>query len=94
MVGGGNSTDDKEAYGHPAIFPEQLAIDHILTWSKPGDLILDPFMGSGTTAKAAVLTDRLYIGYEISREYCDIANKRLSKPIQTYLDTQKELDNE
>lgn len=63
--------------GHPAVFPEALARDHILSWSNEGDVVLDPFMGSGTTAKAAMLLNRKYIGFEISKEYCDIANKRL-----------------
>lgn len=64
---------------HPAPFPEQLAIDHVLTWSVEGDVIYDPFMGSGTTAKAAVLTGRAYIGSEISQEYADIAEQRLTQ---------------
>jgi DNA modification methylase len=63
--------------GHPAIFPEALASDHILSWSNPGDIVLDPFMGSGTTAKMAILTGRNFVGFEISREYIEIANKRL-----------------
>ena len=71
------STTDRCAYKHPAIFPEKLAHDHIISWSNPGDLILDPFMGSGTTAKMARLTGRDYIGFEISKEYCDIAVERL-----------------
>ena len=73
---------DKEAYKHPAIFPEKLAEDHILSWSNPGDIILDPFVGSGTTAKMAVLNDRQYIGIDIVEEYCDIANERLGKVIK------------
>ena len=64
--------------GHPAIFPEQLAQDHIISWSNEGDLVLDPFMGSGTTAKMAKLNNRNFIGFEISKDYCDIANKRIS----------------
>lgn len=68
---GGNLLD------HPAVFPEQLAKDHILSWSNEGDIVLDPFMGSGTTAKMAKLNGRNFIGFEISQEYCDIANKRL-----------------
>ena len=64
---------------HPAQFPQQLAIDHILSWSVEGDVVYDPFMGSGTTAKAAVLTGRAYIGSEISQEYADIAEQRLSE---------------
>jgi DNA modification methylase len=62
---------------HPAPFPEQLALDHVLTWSVEGDVVYDPFMGSGTTAKAAVMTGRQWIGSEISQEYVEIALKRL-----------------
>jgi len=71
------STTDKIAYKHPAIFPEKLAHDHIISWSNPGDVVLDPFMGSGTVAKMARLAGRDYIGFEISPEYCDIARQRL-----------------
>lgn len=63
--------------GHPAVFPEKLAEDHIISWSNPNDIVLDPFMGSGTTAKMCVLNKRNYIGFEISEEYCDVANKRI-----------------
>lgn len=73
QVGGGNG------YNHPAIFPEKLAEDHILSWSNEGDLVLDPFVGSGTTPKMSKLNKRNYIGFEISQEYVDIANKRLSE---------------
>ncbi len=71
---------------HPAPFPEDLANDHILSWSNEGDLVYDPFMGSGTTAKMAHLQKRNWIGSEISAEYVDLANKRL-KPylLQTSL---------
>ena len=62
---------------HPAPFPEKLAEDHILTWSNEGDLIYDPFMGSGTTAKMAALNGRNYIGSEISERYCNIARNRI-----------------
>jgi DNA modification methylase len=64
---------------HPAIFPEALAQDHILSWSNEGDLVLDPFIGSGTTAKMAKLNNRNYIGFEISKDYCEIAEKRLAE---------------
>ena len=66
---------------HPAVFPEQLANDHILSWSNEGDLVYDPFMGSGTTAKACQGLNRNYIGSEISKEYCDIAEKRLKQEV-------------
>jgi site-specific DNA-methyltransferase (adenine-specific) len=78
-VGINQSSKDKIASNHPAIFPEQLAQDHIISWSNEGDLVLDPFMGSGTTAKMALLNNRNFIGFEISKDYCDIANKRISE---------------
>lgn len=67
--------------GHPAVFPERLAADHIISWSDPGDIVLDPFMGSGTTAVAAIKTGRKYIGFECSAEYCNIAQKRIQEEI-------------
>ena len=76
-IGGGISTKDKVAYGHPAIFPEQLVIDQIETWTNKNDLIYDPFMGSGTTAKIATILNRRWLGSEISKEYVYIANTRL-----------------
>jgi len=76
-VGKWKVTKDEYAYQHPAMFPEQLAADHIITWSNPGDVIFDPFLGSGTTAKMAVLNNRHYIGFELSSEYFDIACQRL-----------------
>jgi site-specific DNA-methyltransferase (adenine-specific) len=63
--------------GHPAVFPEIIANDHIISWSNENDLIYDPFMGSGTTAKMAVLNYRNYIGSEISAEYCEIIKDRI-----------------
>ena len=63
--------------GHPAVFPEQLANDHILSWSNENDIVYDPFMGSGTTAKMAIKNNRNWIGSEISEEYVNIANKRI-----------------
>jgi len=72
------SSLDKIAFKHPAIFPEKLAEDHILSWSNEGDLIYDPFAGSGTTLKMAKLTNRKFIGSEISSEYCEIINKRIT----------------
>ena len=62
---------------HPAPFPEDLANDQINTWSNEGDLIYDPFMGSGTTAKMAIKNNRNWIGSEISAEYIAIIEKRL-----------------
>lgn len=68
----------KETKGHPAPFPEQLANDQIITWSNPGDVVFDPFVGSGTTTKMAKLNDRNFIGFDISEEYCNIAKSRIS----------------
>ena len=72
------STKDVEAFKHPAIFPEELARDHILTWTNKGDTVLDPMCGSGTTLKMALTTGRVPIGIDISEEYCEIARKRLT----------------
>ena len=69
----------KETKGHPAPFPEDLAKDHILSWSNEGDLILDCFMGSGTTGKMCKLLNRDFIGIEISNEYFEIAKNRIEK---------------
>lgn len=76
-VGGGNSTSDDIAFKHPAIFPEQMAADHIESWSNEGDLVYDPFCGSGTTPKMSHLQSRKWVASEISDEYVAIANKRL-----------------
>jgi len=67
--------------GHPATFPQALARDHILSWSNEGDTVLDPFSGSGTTAKMAKLMGRNYIGIEVNQEYCDIAVQRLRQRV-------------
>jgi len=62
---------------HPAVFPEQLAYDHIISWSNEGDVVLDPFMGSGTTGKMAKQLSRDFIGIELDNEYFEIAKKRI-----------------
>lgn len=88
-VGGGISTKDRIAYKHPAIFPEQLVYDQIYTWTNVNDLVYDPFMGSGTTAKVAHLMGRRWIGSEISKEYVDIAIDRLKPYTMNNLFTAK-----
>jgi len=75
--GRGFSTKDKIAYEHPAIFPEKLVEDHILSWSNEGDIVLDPFAGSGTTGKIAQKLNRRWILIEAVAEYCEIAEKRI-----------------
>ncbi len=72
-----HTTQDSESFEHPAMFPEKLAEGHILSWSNEGDVVYDPMMGSGTTAKMAFNLKRNYIGSEISSEYCKIAEKRI-----------------
>jgi len=67
----------QEKTGHPAPFPERLANDHILSWSNEGDIVLDPFNGSGTTTKMAKKNNRKFIGIDISQQYCDNAMARL-----------------
>lgn len=64
---------------HPAPFPEIFASDHILSWSNENDVVLDPFSGSGTTAKMAKHNGRRFIGIEVNPEYCEIARKRLAQ---------------
>ena len=76
-VGMGGTTSDKVAFQHPAVFPEKLAEDHILSWTNPGDLVFDPMCGSGTTCKMAMVHQREYIGVDISEEYIQIAEQRL-----------------
>lgn len=73
------ASKDKLAFKHPAIFPEVLARDHIISWSNKGDMVLDPFMGSGTTGVEAKRLERDFIGIEISEEYCKIAEERIAK---------------
>ena len=63
---------------HPAPFPEQLAHDHITSWSNEGDTVLDPFAGSGTTLKMAEKLGRHSIGVEIAEEYCEIIRTRMT----------------
>lgn len=77
-VGLHGSTSDKVAFKHPAIFPEKLAEDHILSWTNKGDIVFDPMCGSGTTCKMALIHGRNYLGCDISEEYIAVSNERLS----------------
>jgi DNA modification methylase len=83
---GTSSAADKIAFEHPAIFPEQLALDQISTWTNKGDMVYDCFMGSGTTAKAALMLKRRWLGSEVSEEYVRIAKERL-RPYLNKADT-------
>lgn len=82
-IGKGHSASDEFAHEHPAIFPEKLARDHVRTWSNIGDLVYDPMMGSGTVAKVCVIEDRNYLGSEINKTYCKVAEKRIAKTINS-----------
>jgi site-specific DNA-methyltransferase (adenine-specific) len=81
VCSGGFGQSDKIAYEHPATFPEKLAEDHILTWSNKGDIVYDPFLGSGTTALMALKNKRHYLGSEISEEYYKLIQKRFDRAI-------------
>ena len=76
---GGSVSSDKIAFKHPAIFPEKLAQDHILSWSNEGDTVLDCFMGSGTTGKMALLNNRNFIGIEKVNDYFKISKQRITQ---------------
>ena len=80
-VGLNGSTKDKNAFKHPAIFPEKLAQDHILSWTNEGDTVFDPFMGSGTTGKMAIANKRNFIGIEKVEEYYQIAVERIGSVV-------------
>ena len=77
-VGWGKSTKDYYAFEHSALMPESLARDLILSWSRPGDLVLDPMAGAATTCKMALLNHRYYLGFEEQERYFRIAERRLS----------------
>jgi DNA modification methylase len=76
-TGLGGTTRDKVAFKHPAVYPEKLAEDHILSWTNPGDMVFDPMCGSGTTCKMALQNNRHYVGCDISEDYVDITRQRL-----------------
>ena len=73
----GRSRISRAGRPRPAPFPEDLARDHILSWSNPGDTVLDPMMGSGTTGKMAVKYERNFVGCEVSAAYFAIAERRI-----------------
>ena len=76
-VGWPHAYTDKYVKEHPATFPEQLVKDQVYTWSDVGDIVYDPFMGAGTTAKACVQLGRLWVGSEVSKEYCTLTERRV-----------------
>lgn len=70
---------DKKLYKHPTVKPIEIINNLIINSSNEGDLVLDPFMGSGTTAVASINNNRNFIGFELLDDYCSIANKRLEE---------------
>jgi DNA modification methylase len=85
-VGGQSESKDRINAKHPATFPSKLARDHILSWNNEGDIVLDPFNGSGTTTKMAREMGRRWIGIEVNEEYCEIARKRLAQKLLDFGD--------
>ena len=77
--GGSEGSKDNAKFLHPATFPDALARDHVLSWSNPGDTVLDPMVGSGTTGVACVQTNRNFIGIDISEEYLALAKRRIEE---------------
>ena len=86
-TGKGNMGNEVILHKHPATFPYKLAMDHIITWTNTGCLVLDPFLGSGTTLVAAKSLNRRSIGIEIEEKYCEIAAKRLSQEVLDFTET-------
>ena len=80
-TGKGYTTKDDFAFEHPAMYPELLAQDHIMTWSNEDDLVLDPFMGAGTTAVISKDTNRNFIGFEIDESYYNVSQRRLKEHV-------------
>ena len=79
-----------ENTGHPAPFPIALAKDHVVSWSNPGDVVLDPFAGSGTTLKAAKELGRRFVGIEINAEYVEICQRRIAQDVLNLFPDNKE----
>ena len=80
----GKKQIDQEAKKHPAPFPFELARDHIVSWSNENDIVLDPLMGSGTTAIACIREKRHYIGFELNKEYYENAQNRISNELKNH----------
>jgi site-specific DNA-methyltransferase (adenine-specific) len=85
-VGWGKTTTDSYAFDHPALMPDKLAKDHIVSWSSPSDLVFDPMMGAATTCKMALLENRRYLGFEIHEPYFHLAQRRMRDAHARYRD--------
>ena len=79
--------------GHPAVFPKQLANDHIISWSNEGDTVLDPFMGSGTTGEASLRLNRNFIGIEKVESYFNLSEERIAKCFKEMENAEKSYSN-
>lgn len=77
-------SDIRKTGGHPAVFPEQLARDHIISWSNEGDTVFDPMCGSGTTGAMAIQTGRNFIGFDVCQDYIDIAKRRIESEVENH----------
>ena len=82
-----------ETHNHPAVFPEKLSHDHIISWSNEGDTVLDPFMGSGTTGVACKNLNRNFIGIELDEEYFKIAKERIENVPESLFALKEKKDN-
>lgn len=78
-AGFNHTTTDRDAFEHPALMPEKLARDLIISFSNPGDLVFDPMAGAATTLKMAMLTRRHYLGFEICEKYVELGQRRLRR---------------
>jgi len=83
------SAERARKIGHPAPFPVDLPYRTIQLYTFEGDVVLDPFVGAGTTCIAALKTNRKYVGYDIDKKYCDLSEQRLKH----FLQEQKTLFN-
>ena len=90
---GGFGQSNKQAYKHPATMPEDLARGHIQTWSNPRDLVIDPFMGSGTTAQVCIQDGRNFIGFEVDETYYNMCVERVATTTPTLLTSLGYYDN-
>jgi DNA modification methylase len=88
---GGNGTKDTIAYKHPAIMPDNLVKDHLISWSNENDTVLDPFMGSGTVGKISKMLNRNFLGIEIDPEYFNIAKERIENYNEVKIKTKDEI---
>ena len=90
---GGFGQSNKQAYKHPATMPEDLARGHIQTWPNPRDLVIDPFMGSGTTAQVCIQDGRNFIGFEVDETYYNMCVERVATTTPTLLTSLGYYDN-